>query len=49
MKIADLERDRDLLDTVTALAQALLEEAPDAVTPLIRRWLGDEAGRYGQV
>jgi len=49
MKIADLERDRDLLDTVTALAQALLEEAPDAATPLIRRWLGDEAGRYGQV
>jgi ATP-dependent DNA helicase RecG len=49
MKIADLERDRDLLDTVTALAQALLEEAPDAAPPLIQRWLGDEAGRYGQV
>ncbi|WP_110650511.1 ATP-dependent DNA helicase RecG [Salinicola peritrichatus] len=49
MKIADLERDRDLLDTVTALAQALLEEAPDAADPLIQRWLGDEAGRYGQV
>ncbi|WP_251975887.1 ATP-dependent DNA helicase RecG [Salinicola avicenniae] len=49
MKIADLERDRDLLDTVTALAQALLEEAPDAAQPLMRRWLGDEAGRYGQV
>ncbi len=49
MKIADLERDRDLLDTVTALATALLEEAPDVAPALIQRWLGDEAGRYGQV
>ncbi|WP_136067867.1 ATP-dependent DNA helicase RecG [Modicisalibacter radicis] len=49
MKIADLERDRDLLERVSPLARALLEEAPDASGPLIRRWLGDEAGRYGQV
>ncbi|MFC3283928.1 ATP-dependent DNA helicase RecG [Litchfieldella rifensis] len=49
MKIADLERDRDLLEQVSPLAKALLEEAPAASTPLIRRWLGEEAGRYGQV
>ncbi|EPC00773.1 ATP-dependent DNA helicase RecG [Litchfieldella anticariensis FP35 = DSM 16096] len=49
MKIADLERDRDLLDQVSPLAKALLEEAPEASQPLIRRWLGEEAGRYGQV
>ncbi|GGY04282.1 ATP-dependent DNA helicase RecG [Litchfieldella qijiaojingensis] len=49
MKIADLERDRDLLEQVSPLAKALLEEAPEASEPLIRRWLGEEAGRYGQV
>ncbi|GKW49558.1 ATP-dependent DNA helicase RecG [Halomonas sp. NCCP-2165] len=49
MKIADLERDRDLLERVTELAKALLEQAPEASDPLIQRWLGDEAGRYGQV
>lgn len=49
MKIADLERDRDLLDQVSPLAKALLEDAPAASQPLIRRWLGEEAGRYGQV
>jgi ATP-dependent DNA helicase RecG len=49
MKIADLERDRDLLERVSPLAKALLEEAPDVVETLIRRWLGEEAGRYGQV
>ena len=49
MKIADLERDRDLLEQVSPLARALLEQAPEASPPLIRRWLGEEAGRYGQV
>ncbi len=49
MKIADLERDRDLLDSVTELAKVLLAQAPEASGPLIQRWLGDEAGRYGQV
>ena len=49
MKIADLERDRDLLERVSPLARALLEEAPDASEALIQRWLGEEAGRYGQV
>ncbi|WP_043531165.1 ATP-dependent DNA helicase RecG [Litchfieldella xinjiangensis] len=49
LKIADLERDRDLLERISALAVALLDEAPEASEPLIRRWLGEEAGRYGQV
>ncbi|MCA1772577.1 MAG: ATP-dependent DNA helicase RecG, partial [Halomonas sp.] len=48
MKIADLERDSDLLDQVTALAQALQGEKAITVV-LVRRWLGEAAGRYGQV
>ncbi|ERS88288.1 ATP-dependent DNA helicase RecG [Halomonas sp. PBN3] len=49
MKIADLERDADLLDRVAPLAEALMASHPEASRPLIRRWLGEEAGRYGQV
>ncbi|WP_111415170.1 ATP-dependent DNA helicase RecG [Billgrantia lactosivorans] len=49
MKIADLERDGDLLERVAPLAEALLARHPEASRPLIRRWLGEEAGRYGQV
>ncbi|WP_254276197.1 ATP-dependent DNA helicase RecG [Halomonas sp. 3H] len=49
MKIADLERDADLLERVAPLAEALLATYPEASRPLIRRWLGEEAGRYGQV
>ncbi|SER52812.1 ATP-dependent DNA helicase RecG [Vreelandella subterranea] len=48
MKIADLERDGDLLDQVTALAQSL-QGNKDITTVLVRRWLGEAAGRYGQV
>ena len=49
MKIADLERDADLLERVAPLAEALLALHPEASRPLVRRWLGEEAGRYGQV
>ncbi|CAM3903140.1 ATP-dependent DNA helicase RecG [Vreelandella rituensis] len=49
MKVADLERDADLLDQVSALARTMQEQAPEAAPELIRRWLGEEAGRYGQV
>lgn len=49
MKIADLERDADLLERIPPLAEALLASHPQASAPLIRRWLGEEAGRYGQV
>ncbi|MCW4152123.1 ATP-dependent DNA helicase RecG [Halomonas sp. 18H] len=49
MKIADLERDADLLPQVSPLAEALLASRPDASQALIRRWLGETADRYGQV
>lgn len=49
MKIADLERDADLLSRVTPLADAVLAQHPEASQPLIRRWLGSDASRYGQV
>ncbi|SPJ32359.1 ATP-dependent DNA helicase RecG [Kushneria phyllosphaerae] len=49
MKIADLTRDRDLLDPVRQLTRAMLDQAPASVEPLIRRWLGEAAGQYGQV
>ncbi|WP_176503489.1 ATP-dependent DNA helicase RecG [Cobetia sp. 5-11-6-3] len=49
MKIADLERDSDLIAPTTTLADAILTEAPQAAEPLIRRWLGEAAGQYGAV
>lgn len=48
MKIADLERDGDLLDRVSALARELQGD-PHISAVLVRRWLGEAAGRYGQV
>lgn len=48
MKIADLERDADQLERVSALAQALQGNA-EVTAVLVRRWLGEAAGRYGQV
>ncbi|MGP5562300.1 ATP-dependent DNA helicase RecG [Vreelandella alkaliphila] len=48
MKIADLERDADQLERVTALAQAL-QGNTEVTAVLVRRWLGEAAGRYGQV
>jgi ATP-dependent DNA helicase RecG len=47
-RIADLMRDQPLLDKVEAAAAQLLENHPDRVKPIIRRWLG-HAPRYGQV
>jgi ATP-dependent DNA helicase RecG len=46
--IADLLRDESLLASVEAAAGELMELAPDHVSPLIRRWLG-EAVNYGEV
>ncbi len=48
LRIADLERDRDLLPEVARLATALLQRWPQHVAPLIQRWLGDSQ-RYGDV
>ncbi|MEL7448394.1 MAG: ATP-dependent DNA helicase RecG [Pseudomonadota bacterium] len=48
MKIANLARDAELLPAVHDAATALLEDYPDRVAPLVRRWIGG-ADRYGQV
>jgi ATP-dependent DNA helicase RecG len=48
MRVADLMRDADLLPSVQAAAEDLLEHSPDAVAGLTRRWIG--AGqRYGRI
>jgi ATP-dependent DNA helicase RecG len=46
--IADLLRDESLLMSVDSAATRLMELAPENVTPLIRRWLG-QAVDYGEV
>jgi len=46
--IADLLRDEALLTSVEQAAGQLLAQAPENVSPLIRRWLG-EAVDYGEV
>jgi len=48
LKIADLLRDQPLIPLVQQLARRLQAEAPERVTPLIRRWLG-ERDNYTQV
>jgi ATP-dependent DNA helicase RecG len=48
LRIADLQRDQDLIPLVSACADRLLHEDPDGVAPLIRRWLG-QGLRYGRV
>ncbi|AEG00087.1 ATP-dependent DNA helicase RecG [Methylomonas methanica] len=39
-KIADLGRDRELLDDVQTAAQRICREHPEAINPLIKRWTG---------
>jgi len=48
-RIADLARDGDLLDQVKLVAEALLKDVPEAVEPLLRRWLADGGTRYAEV
>ena len=45
-RIADLARDRDLLDAIERSAELLLREHPLRVPALVKRWLGD-AVDYG--
>ncbi|WP_339080757.1 ATP-dependent DNA helicase RecG [Pseudomonas sp. TMP9] len=47
-KVADLMRDADLLPAVRDAAQALLEQWPQHVSPLLERWLR-HGQQYGQV
>jgi ATP-dependent DNA helicase RecG len=39
-KIADLARDKELLDQIQSIGDRLFTESPDAVRPLCDRWLG---------
>ncbi|MCM2131229.1 ATP-dependent DNA helicase RecG [Larsenimonas rhizosphaerae] len=48
MKVADLTRDRGLLDSVRACADAVVDNETVSEA-LIQRWVGREANRYGQV
>jgi len=48
-RIADLARDGGLLDQVKLVAETLLKDAPEAVEPLLQRWLVDGGARYAEV
>jgi ATP-dependent DNA helicase RecG len=48
MRIADIVRDESWLPDVNAASRYILQNYPEAVKPLIRRWLG-HAERYGAV
>jgi ATP-dependent DNA helicase RecG len=48
LRIADIVRDRDWLPEVKRAATTILSQYPEAVQPIIRRWLG-RAERYGRV
>jgi len=47
-KIADLARDTALLDNVESVADNLIQHSPQALQPLIQRWLG-ETTHYAEV
>ena len=48
MRIADIVRDAPWLQQVNVASKYILQNHPDSVRPLIRRWLG-KAERYGAV
>ncbi len=48
LRIADLERDAHLLESIKAIAAELMRDYPQTISPIIRRWLGEKE-RYGQV
>ena len=48
LRVADLNRDAQLLDTVQQVADKLLADQPKVVEALIERWIG-EYEKYGQV
>ncbi|MGR9073598.1 MAG: ATP-dependent DNA helicase RecG, partial [Gammaproteobacteria bacterium] len=47
-KVADLSRDADLATDVERIANLIESESPEAVGPIIRRWLGDNV-HYAEV
>ena len=48
LRVADLMRDEDLLETVQRTARELLQTYPRQAQAIIRRWIG-EGERYGEV
>ncbi len=48
LRVADLQRDADMLPQVQAMAQDLWLKHPATVGPLVQRWLGN-AGRFANV
>ena len=47
-RVADFTRDGEMLDQVKSTAEALLKHHPEAVMPLLNRWLSDGA-KYAEV
>ncbi|WP_349432438.1 ATP-dependent DNA helicase RecG [Methylomarinum sp. Ch1-1] len=47
-KIADLNRDSELLEQIPAAAEIIYKQHPEAVSALIERWIG-ESGQYAEV
>lgn len=47
LRIADLERDAELVPLAQQVANTLWREHPQCVAPLVARWLGEKA-QYGQ-
>ena len=48
LRVADLQRDADLLPRVQAAAEVMLEHHPATIPALLRRWIG-RGERYGKV
>ena len=48
MRIADLQRDQELIPQVTEMADRLFQHYPESVEPLINRWIGS-ATKYAVV
>jgi len=49
LKVADLQRDGELLERVPAAATRILEERPESVDPLIARWVVSGGVQFGSV
>ena len=48
MTVAELSRDADLLPRVQSTAEVMLNQHPDNIAPLLRRWIGSKE-IYGKV
>jgi RecG-like helicase len=47
-KVADIERDADILEDVAHCAEAMLQKQPELVEPLVHRWVSNSV-EYAQV